>query len=270
MPATIVLTNAALNLIFGATTYAAKPSTLHFALFTSTPTVSGGGTEVSGSNYSRKAVTANTTNFTDPATAGQNCSNAVDIIFPRATGAWGTVTAIGFYDAATGGNLLWFEPINTPTDVGTSQTIRFAVGAIELSFGGQFGNVIEQRFMRHLLRGTAWTAISTHYFALGTGADETGLTGEPSIGVNGYARKSVANSGLTYSTATVGTKYNAVSIAFANATGAWGAGALSKVGIYDAATGGNLLWYGDITNPITVTSGVFQWNAVEFNISGIG
>ena len=213
MPATVTLANAALNLIFGATTWSARPSTLYFGLFTTNPTITGGGVEVSGNNYARKAITANTTNFSDPATAGDNVTNQIAITWPRASGSWGTVTGWGIFDAATGGNLLFFEALATPVAIGASQTPNIASGALTFSLGGYFGDVIEQRFLRHFLRGQAWTAVGTHYFALGTGVTSAALTGEPSS--SGYVRKSMSNNTTTWATAANGQKANGAAIAFA-------------------------------------------------------
>lgn len=267
MPASTALANAALNLIFGATAWSSRPATLHFALFTSNPTAGGGGTEVSGSNYSRKAVTANTANFSDPVTAGDNVTLNTAVTWPRASGSWGTITGWGIYTNASGSlDLLYYEAFDTPFTVGNSQTPSLAAGSVTFSFGGQFGNLIEQKFLRHFLRGVAWTGIGTHYFALGTGATEAGLTGEPTIGTNGYVRKSMVNNTTTWATASGGLKNNGAAIAFASASGAWGGAALSHFGIYDAATGGNLLWWGTLANSVSISSGVYQWNIAELTV----
>lgn len=53
---------ALLEEAFGAAAFTA-PATLYLALYTVAPTDNGGGTEVTGGSYARKAVTNNTTNF---------------------------------------------------------------------------------------------------------------------------------------------------------------------------------------------------------------
>jgi hypothetical protein len=111
------LSNKILGLIFGNTAYT-PPATLYCALFTVIPGPGGtGGTEVSGAGYARVAVANNTTNF--PVPSSQQSSNAAIIDFGTPTGAgWGTIVAGGWYDAASGGNLLYagpFNPVRTAT-----------------------------------------------------------------------------------------------------------------------------------------------------------
>jgi hypothetical protein len=107
----VYLSNKVLGLVFGGTAYT-PPATLYCALFTTAPTSAGtGGVEVSGSGYARVAVTNNTTNFPTPTT--QQVSNTAVIDFGTPTGSgWGTIVAGGWYDAASGGNLLYSGPFS--------------------------------------------------------------------------------------------------------------------------------------------------------------
>ena len=110
--------NKLLGLTFGSTAVTV-PGTLYCALFNVIPASNGtGGTEVSGSAYARVAVTNNTTNFPTPTV--MQASNAIAITFPTPTGAgWGTIVAGGWYDSASGGNLLFAGPFN-PVRTGTA------------------------------------------------------------------------------------------------------------------------------------------------------
>jgi hypothetical protein len=112
------LSNKFLGLVFGATAYT-PPATLYCALFNVLPGVAGtGGTEVSGNGYARVAVANNTTNF--PIPTMQQASNAIVIDFGTPTGTgWGTIGGGGWYDAASGGNLLYAGPFN-PQRAGTA------------------------------------------------------------------------------------------------------------------------------------------------------
>ena len=112
MPKSTYLCNKLLDLPVGGVSYSA-PSTLYFALFTTAPTASGGGTEVSGGSYARAAVTNNTTNF--PSASGAAKSNANQISWPTATSSWGVIVAVGVFDASTGGNLLYYSSISSKT-----------------------------------------------------------------------------------------------------------------------------------------------------------
>lgn len=108
-----------------------RPATIYVALFTSAPTDAGGGVEVSGGSYARAAVTNNATNW--PAASGGSKSNGTAIVFPEATASWGTVVAVGLFDAATAGNLLYWADLTTSKAIGAGDTARFPAGSIALT-----------------------------------------------------------------------------------------------------------------------------------------
>lgn len=103
------LENKILDLVVGGQAYS-PPASLYFGLLTVAPTDAGGGTEVTGGGYARVAVTNNLTNF--PAASAGSKQNASPITWPGATAAWGTAVAVGIYDAASGGNLLFWTTIS--------------------------------------------------------------------------------------------------------------------------------------------------------------
>lgn len=103
-----------------------RPATVYVALYTTAPTDSGGGTEVSGGDYTRVAVTNNSTNW--PAASGGAKSNGADITFPQATAGWGTVVAAGILDNSTGGNLLYYGNLTVSKTVNAGDTFRFHTG----------------------------------------------------------------------------------------------------------------------------------------------
>jgi hypothetical protein len=105
---------------------------VYFALFTSAPNESGGGTECSGGNYSRVSVTNNATNF--PASSSGVKANGTAVTFPTASGNWGTVTAFGVFDASTSGNLLYFGSLSASRSVTSGDTARFAAGDFTITF----------------------------------------------------------------------------------------------------------------------------------------
>ena len=117
------LENKLLDLILGNVSYTI-PTTLYFALFTVAPSDSGGGTEVTGGSYARVAVTNNTTNF--PAASGGSKGNGTAITWPTATASWGTVLAVGVFDAASGGNLLFWTTISSKT-VDSNDTVSIPI-----------------------------------------------------------------------------------------------------------------------------------------------
>jgi len=121
------LENKILDFLLGGISYT-PPATVYIALFTAAPTDAGGGTEVSGGGYARVAVANNTTNF-PPASNGTK-SNGTTITFPTATADWGTVVAVGIFDAATGGNLLFWANLTTSKTIQNGDTAQFAVGSL--------------------------------------------------------------------------------------------------------------------------------------------
>jgi hypothetical protein len=121
------LENKILDHVLGGVTYT-PPATLYVALFTAAPGETGGGTEVSGGGYARVAVANDTTNW--PAASNGQKSNGTVITFPAATANWGTVVAWGIFDAATGGNLLYYGDVSPNRTVNNGDTAQFAVGAL--------------------------------------------------------------------------------------------------------------------------------------------
>lgn len=107
------------------TNSATRPSAWFVALFTSDPTDAGSGTEVSGTNYARQAVT-----FT---VSGDTASNSATITFPAAGSNWGTVSHVGIYDASSSGNLLFHGAVTTPKAIDTGDTFQITSGNLDIT-----------------------------------------------------------------------------------------------------------------------------------------
>jgi hypothetical protein len=103
------------------------PSTIYLALYTVAPSDSGGGTEVSGGGYQRQPITLS------PASGGAT-SNSADIVFPTATSSWGTIVAVGIFDAQTGGNLLMWANLTQSKTVDSGDTFKINAGDLDISF----------------------------------------------------------------------------------------------------------------------------------------
>jgi hypothetical protein len=116
--------NALIGHLLGSTTYT-KPSTLYVALFIGDP--ASGGTEIStsGSAYARLSAA-----FT---ISGGNATNTSALQWSTATSAWGTITWIAIYDAATGGNQLVTAQLSTSKTVGTGDVLRIAIGQLSVT-----------------------------------------------------------------------------------------------------------------------------------------
>lgn len=102
----------------------------------------------------------------------------------------------------------------------------------------------------------SYTQAGTLYFALFSTSPGPGGGGvEAIIGTNGYARIGVASNATNFPAATLGSPgTNGTVITFPTPTGAWSGGApLTHWGVFDASTGGNLIEYGELVTPITIS-----------------
>lgn len=122
MPKSTFTANNAINSVYRNTPYT-PPGTVYLALYTVMPTVAGGGTEVSGGNYTRQAVTVGVP------TSGVS-SNTVDVLFPVATLDWGTLLGYGYLDAISGGNLLSFAPFGASRTILSGDVVRLPAGQL--------------------------------------------------------------------------------------------------------------------------------------------
>ena len=125
------LENKVLDHVLGGGDYS-RPATVYVALYTATPSDSGGGTEVSGGSYARVAVTNNSTNW--PAASGGSKSNGTAITFPTPSANWGTVTSFGILDASSGGNLLYWGALAANKTINNGDAApQFAAGALTIT-----------------------------------------------------------------------------------------------------------------------------------------
>lgn len=102
------------------------PSALYIALYTTAPTDSTSGTEVSGGGYARQAIA-----FNAASSGVSTSSNALS--FPN-TSWTGTVVAIGLIDALSGGNLLAYTALSPTLSVSSGTLVTAAAGAITVTF----------------------------------------------------------------------------------------------------------------------------------------
>jgi hypothetical protein len=130
MPLSVYQAQKFLNSLFGSGT----PATLYVALLLTAPSSTGGGTEVSGGGYARVAVTNNNTNWVGAtSTTPSTSANGTTIAFPTASAAWGTPGWFGIYDAASGGNLLWWGTLVNPQAVASGATPEYTAGNLLLN-----------------------------------------------------------------------------------------------------------------------------------------
>ena len=110
--------------VFSGNAYS-PPGTFYLALYTSAPTASGGGTELSGNGYARQTVAFTTT--------AQQSSNTAAVEFPTATADWGTIVAVGVFDASTSGNLLAFGNLTASKSSVSGDVLRVPAGDLDIN-----------------------------------------------------------------------------------------------------------------------------------------
>lgn len=117
---------------------------------------------------------------------------------------------------------------------------------------------LEAQVINHIFRATAiFAAPANVYIALHT-ADPTDAGTGAEVSGGAYARVAVSTTGGWTAPTAAGLTDNVAAIVFPTATAAWGT--VTHVAIRDAATAGNLLFYGALTASKVVGSGdVFQF-----------
>jgi hypothetical protein len=122
-----------------------------------------------------------------------------------------------------------------------------------------FTNFLETEILDHVFAGAAYTAPSTLYLGLFTGAPgEAG--GGTELSGSAYVRKPIAftTSGDTTS--------NNAAVEFPTATGSWGT--VTHVGVFDASSSGNLMVYATLSASKAVASGdVFRVPSGDLDIT---
>jgi hypothetical protein len=101
-----------------------RPTNWYLGLFTSNPG-EGGGTEISGNGYTRKAVT-----FT---VSGDTATNSGAVEFDVATGSWGTISHVAVFDASSGGAQIAYAALTTAKAIDTGDVLRFPVGDVDVT-----------------------------------------------------------------------------------------------------------------------------------------
>jgi threonine dehydrogenase-like Zn-dependent dehydrogenase len=111
---------------FTNTTYT-PAATMYVGLYTAAPTDAGGGTQVSGGSYARVSVA-----FTVSGTSTL-CTNSAAVEFTAATASWGTIVAVGVFDASTAGNLLAWADLTVNKTIDTGDIFRIPTGDLDIT-----------------------------------------------------------------------------------------------------------------------------------------
>lgn len=120
----------------------------------------------------------------------------------------------------------------------------------------------ENRLLDHIVGKTSFT-MPTVYVGLYTVAP-TDAGGGTEVTGGSYARKSTA--GADWAAAASGASSNANALTYPAATANWGT--IVAFGLFDAASGGNLLVWNNLTTQKTVSSGeTAQWAAGDLDLT---
>jgi hypothetical protein len=123
MSITFYASGSMLNKAFGVTQYV-PPATWYLGLSTTHISTSGSNaSEPVGNGYARVAVTNDKTQFTYAASGSLVNNNAVT--WPESTASWGTQLDVGFWDAASGGNVWFYQPLTNPRTIDANTVVVF-------------------------------------------------------------------------------------------------------------------------------------------------
>lgn len=112
---------------------------------------------------------------------------------------------------------------------------------------GSKSDYLENKILDHVLKNTTYTSPTTVYVGLFTVTpSDTG--GGTEVSGSSYARQSV-----TFAVASGGSTSNSAIVTFPTATGSWGT--VVAFGLFDALSGGNLLYWSALNSNRTVSFG---------------
>lgn len=118
------------------------PATIYVGLFTAAPSDSGGGTEVTGGQYARAAITRSLAAWAGTQSAGSTTtstgtggltSNNTAITFTTPTAGWGTITHFGVFTNQTGGDLLFHGSLSVPQTIQAGNSVSWAAGQFQVT-----------------------------------------------------------------------------------------------------------------------------------------
>lgn len=130
--------NKILDAVIRAQTLGA-PATWYIGLDTVACGETGGGTEVTGGDYARVAVSASLANFAGTQSAGSTTassgtggttSNNGVVTFPTPSAGWGTVVSMRWWDASTSGNAWICTALTVNKTINTGDSVTFPAAAL--------------------------------------------------------------------------------------------------------------------------------------------
>jgi len=198
-------------------------------------------TEVNAGGYIRKACTFGT------AAASRSISNTSAVQYDQATADWGTIRSWMLYTAESAGTAIAWGSLTADKTVNNGNTPSVASGEVTISLTTSNGcsTYLANVLLDTIFRNQVFTAPDT-YLGLWTSVLDDASTGSTAGEVSGgnYSRVQVNTDGATspfWTTASTGTLENSGVITFPTPSASWGT--VESMGICDAASTGNLLFY---------------------------
>ncbi len=112
--------------VLGANATFTTPSAVYLGLSLGAFNDDASGTELTGSNYSRVAVSFG-------AASSGTMSNDAAIEFAAATGTWGSVSHWALFDASSSGNMLVSGSFTSAKTITSGDVLKIAVGDLDIT-----------------------------------------------------------------------------------------------------------------------------------------
>lgn len=122
---------ALLNYLFKGAAFTNPAGIFDIALYTATPSDTGGGTEVSstGTAYVRKSTTA--AQWTVSGTTPTQAANNADLVWAAATASWGNISGFALFQSTN--PCFWGDLTNGPKTIGSGDIFQFSSGDLKVT-----------------------------------------------------------------------------------------------------------------------------------------
>lgn len=234
-------------------------------------------TELTGTGYGRFELARSLTNFAGTqgdgsvlASSGTShaTSNNVLIDWGTSGSAWGTGNYVGLFDDETAGNCWFWLPFpGGSLVINNGDPVSIAIGLLKMTLGltGGMSNYLANKLIDLVWRAQAYTWPSSLYGSLYTSAPSN-AGGGTEVNAPSYSRLEIASSTSAWSatdgagtttTPSAGTsgRISNNGLLTYSSPGAYNWGAITHEGLRDAATLGNLMFWGALAGAKTINAG---------------
>lgn len=232
-------------------------------------------TEITAGGYARASTTralgnwAGTqgpgTSLASSGTSHTTSNNTVIGFGPPAPTAWGTITHVGLFDAASSGHCWMYVALTSPLVIASGDNVSIDAGALVFTLGvsGGVTDYLSNKMIDLVFRGQTFAWPAAVYLALFTTVPTNAAGSGVEVAGGSYARVSLVSSltaicgtqsagSTAVSSGNSGNISNNATLNFPTPTASWGT--VVGEGIFDTSTAGNLLMYGAVTAK-TINSG---------------